>query len=306
MRHAKTSAVPMRRPFWLPASSFYVLAVAVSAGTFFLIWGIFYDGRDDIPWVGASFAATLVLFGAVFLREIVLRSARERYFFEQRKLDRSFKPAFAVRSNPNDKNKFTIEQNAEMIKVIKAKSEAARLLAKFSDAHREVFEICDDYLRIIEAELPNVAVGSPRIKAFMLGKNKIGKLHHYHLMQVVEIESKALTSNANRKKSVSERLRAAEQASNNVETALRYYPEETALTESQVFLDQMIVSLSVSAEIEKADRAEKKGDLKKALELYQNALIKMEVSSESDLSGMNVAEEIRTHIIRLEVQTEAL
>jgi hypothetical protein len=29
-----------RRPFWLPASNYYVLAIAVTIAFFFLVWGI--------------------------------------------------------------------------------------------------------------------------------------------------------------------------------------------------------------------------------------------------------------------------
>jgi hypothetical protein len=61
-----------RRPFWLPASNYYILAAAVAIAFFFLVWGVLHEGEDQAPWVPAGFGASLILIGAVFLREIVI------------------------------------------------------------------------------------------------------------------------------------------------------------------------------------------------------------------------------------------
>src|SRR5258706_2420624 len=65
-----------RRPFWLPASNYYVLAVAVSAASFFLIWGILHDEGEDTPWVTAGVSSSLLLIGAVVVSGGVLPRSR--------------------------------------------------------------------------------------------------------------------------------------------------------------------------------------------------------------------------------------
>lgn len=293
-----------RRPFWLPASGFYFLALGASAGTFFLLLGILHDGREEMPWVGSGLAAAGVLGGAVFLREIILRNARERYFREQSRLDHSLRPAFTSRSKPIDKPKLTLEQNTEMIRLIEAKSEAARVLGKFGESHKEVFDLCDDYLKIIEIEMPTVAIGSPRISAFKRGVGQVKKLHHYHLMKLVEIESTSLTNGSLRFKNTSQKINAAKKAAEVVETALRYYPVENALIDSKTFLDGLVTSLHIGSVVEKAERAEKRGDSQKALKFYREALKKADASIGGEFSDVNIAEEIRANIVRLEEQTE--
>ncbi|HMJ08909.1 MAG TPA: hypothetical protein VK468_07880, partial [Pyrinomonadaceae bacterium] len=83
-----------RRPFWLPASNYYVLAVAIVCGVFFLLWGILNEDGEQTPWIAAGIAASGVLIGAVFLREVFLRSARNKFLSDQRRLDRSLQGVF--------------------------------------------------------------------------------------------------------------------------------------------------------------------------------------------------------------------
>ena len=64
----------MRPPFWLPASNYYVLAVAIALAFFFVVWGIL-DDVDGVraPWQTAGVSASILLVGAVVLREMILR-----------------------------------------------------------------------------------------------------------------------------------------------------------------------------------------------------------------------------------------
>jgi len=105
-----------RRPFWLPASGFYVLAVAVAIFVFFVILAVFRDGVEEMPWAAAGIASSIVLAGAVLLREVVFRGARNRLLDTQRQLDRSLKATAGVRNGTiQDPNKLTLEKNAGMI-----------------------------------------------------------------------------------------------------------------------------------------------------------------------------------------------
>ena len=130
-----------RRPFWLPASNYYVMSVAISAAFFFLMWGILHDSNDETPWITSGVSASILLCGAVILREVILRRARNRFLRQQKRMDNSVFDAYARVGDNRDPNKLTLEKNTAILHEIRQKSEAAQILNKFSAGHREVFEL---------------------------------------------------------------------------------------------------------------------------------------------------------------------
>lgn len=266
------AATSYRRPFWLPASNYYVLAIAITIAFFFLVWGILHDGIEETPWITAGIAASLLLCCAVFLREVVLRRARRRFLSAQRRLDDTVN----WRSIPNDRNrdpnKLTLEKNAAILGEIKKKSDAARVLSKLSDGHLEVFEMCGEYLSINAHELNTISPGSPRLAPLHRGREMARELHRYHLLHWAEIEARALTQEARNRVKISERLETAQRALTVIGSALHYYPEEENLRESEEALKEFIASIKISNWIERAERAAFKGKYTQALSLYRDAL----------------------------------
>ncbi len=257
-----------RRPFWLPASNYYVLATAVSIAFFFLAWGILHDANIDTPWVTAGIGASIILGGAVILRELILRRARNRYMRPDPRV--AHLPAHSGRRGT--RNKLTLEQNAALLGELKQKSNAARVLNKFAAGHREVFEFCSEYLALTESELGTMGTGSPRFGALLKGRKLAAVFHRYHLLQWAEIAARSFTSEANNEADISERIKAAKNALGVVEFALESYPSEQSLLESRDLLREMAVSIKVSDCVERAERAVFKGDLREALSLYRDAL----------------------------------
>lgn len=272
MQKYRGAATPYRRPFWLPASNYYILAVAITIAFFFLVWGILHDGIEETPWISAGIAASLMLCGAVFLREVVLRRARRRFLTAQRRLDDSVN----WRAIPNDRNqnpnKLTLEKNAAILGEIRKKSDAARVLSKLPDGHMEVFEMCGEYLAINAHELNTISPGSPRLAPLHRGREMARELHRYHLLHWAEIEARALTQEARNRVKISERLETAQRALTVIGSALHFYPEERSLQESEEALKEFIASIKISHWIERAERAAFKGQYKQALSLYRDAL----------------------------------
>ena len=262
---------PHRRPFWLPASNYYILTAAVALAFFFLVWGILNDGHEETPWIPAGIGAALVLGGAVILREIILREARNRFLISQHQIDQSVK-GIARRNRDREPPKLTLERNASILRDISLKSEAAKILGKFAEGHREVFELCDEYLAAVNRELPNVGVGSPRIAALRRGTDVAGRYHYYHLLQWAEIESRALTQEASKRDKIADKIESAQSALSVVEFALRSYPNEPALLDSQKILIELVTSVRVSDLVERAGKSAFKGNHDRALDLYQDAL----------------------------------
>lgn len=264
-------STPYRRPFWLPASNYYVLAIAICVAFFFLVWGVLHDGYEETPWITAGIAASLLLCSAVFLREVVLRRARQRYLRLQRLENTVDWKALRNERNQNP-HKLTIEKNSAILAEIKRKSEAARVLSKLSDGHLEVFEMCVEYLALNARELNTIAAGSPRLAPLHRGKEMVRELHRYHLLHWAEIEARALTQEARNRVKISERLETAQRALTVIGSALHYYPEETSLLESEEALKEFVASIKISNWVERAERAVFKGNYKQALSLYRDAL----------------------------------
>jgi len=288
-----------RRPFWLPASNFYILAVASVVGVFFLLWGILQDGGEPTPWIAAGIAASGVLFGAVFLREVFLRSARNRFLANQRRLDRSLHGMFDSSPRVYDPNKLTLEKNSAILTEIRKKSEAAKVLGKFSEGHREVVDMCSEYLAAAERELPSVGVGSPRIAALHRGKDVANQVHQFHMLAWAEIEARTLTQDASNRVKVAERLESAQKAIGVVDFALNYYPQNANLRESKSLLAEFVVSIKISHMIEKAERANFKGNSTRALSHFRDALFFLDREAAEMSDRHSIEERIETEIRRI-------
>jgi len=272
-RTNKNLPVNYRRPFWLPASNYYILATSVTIAFFFFVWGILHEGDEETPLMIAGIGASLMLGSAVVIREIFLRKARQQYLLVERKLDYNMKSFSSnARLSENDFNKLTLEKNAAIIKEIQKKSDTTRGLENLSSGHLEVFEICNKYLSVAEKELETVRVGSPRLAGLRRGREIVGKLHRYHLLSWAEIESRELTQKAQNYATVSEKLNTAQEALSVLESALQFYPQESRLTESESALKDFIASIKVSHWIEQAERSAFKGNYKRAISLYRDAL----------------------------------
>ena len=273
MQRYRGESLRHRRPFWLPVSNFYILAVSVAIAFFFLVWGILNDGSaDETPWIPAGLGAAMVLAAAVIVREIILRSARQRYLASQRQMDLSIR-GITRRIQDDLPPKLTLERNAAILHEISKKSEAAKVLGKFAEGHREVFELCDEYMGAVTRELPTVGAGSPRIAALRRGRKVAVRYHHYHMLHWAEIESRDLTREASKHDKISHKLDSAQAALDVVDFALRSYPEEGALIDSRHVLVELLSKIKVTDLVERAERTAFKGNPKRALSLYQDALL---------------------------------
>lgn len=251
-----------RRPFWMPASNYYVFAFAVAAAFFFVAWGVLEDEGVKAPWQTAGVSACALLCGAVVLRGIIIRRARDRYLHQPSR----------SRSG-SDSNKLTIEKAVAILGEIKRKSDAANVLNKISSGHREVFELCNSFIRLIDGELPAVSPGSPRLAALLKGRSSAADLHKFHTMRWAEIESRSLTAEASSHAEPAKRIEAAENALDVIDQALNAYPAETSLLQSRYVLTELAVSIRVSHAVEEAEKAAFDGDYPTARKHYGHALL---------------------------------
>ncbi len=256
----------------MPASNYYVLSAAVSIAFFFLVWGILRDEGAEMPWVTSGVGASILLAGAVILREVVLRRARNRYVRMERHIDERFVGVKHRVGERRQRSKLSLEQNSAILGEIHKKSNAAKVLNKFSAGHREVFEICGEYIERMDEELRTVSAGSPRFSAFLKGRKAAMGFHRYHLLRWAEIEARILTTEANNQSDIAVRVKAANDALGVIEYALESYPDEDSLQESREILRELAVSIKVSDLVENAQRAAFMDDHRNAMSLYRDAL----------------------------------
>lgn len=264
--------VRIRRPFWLPASNYYVLAAAISIAFFFLVWGILHDGGEETPWITAGIGASILLGGAVILREVILRRARNRYLTFEKRLDKNLNEAYSQIGDNRNVNKLTLEKNAAILREIKQKSDAAKVLGKYAAGHREVFEVCGEYILRNDQELRTIGAGSPRFSALLKGRTAAAEYHRFHLLRWAEIEARSLTSDAKNLTRASEKVEAAQNALGVIESALEFYPAEESLLESRELLQELVASIKVTNWVEKAERAAFKRNYTQAKSHYRDAL----------------------------------
>lgn len=285
-----------RKPFWLPASSFYVLSIAITIAIFFLVWAILQEGGEESPWIISGIIASFVLGGAVFLREVILRKARHHYLLAERQLDYNLNNIALHSSSTQGAFKLSLKKNAELIEQIKRKSEAAKILGHLPDGHWEVFELCNEYLSLNEKQLENVGVGSPRLAALRRGKEIIETLHKFHLLNWVEIESRFLAQEANNQIDLSDKIELSQRALMAMDSALEFYPEEEKLKASKTALNEFISSIKISHWIEQAERETFKENYQQAISLYRDALFYLARENVQFEEKKLIADEINAEI----------
>lgn len=257
-------------PKFLKAATYYLVTLIISALVFVLVASWLNDGVDEAPWLVALICALAAAAAFVLFREFFLRPRKARSV-AARKLSSRVMAANGRRSN-GDTGKFSLRHNEEYLREIKKKSEAANVLGKFADPHKEVYEMCESYIELINSELDRVRVGSPRIPAFRKGTKFASERHRFHMLKWAEISSRSFSNEARAGQSAKEKIDAAEHALRAVEKAVGSYPDEPALTESRSLLETFILTARVGDSIEAAEMDARSGNGRAALDRYRMVL----------------------------------
>lgn len=279
MRRERRLSDQRRRPFWLPALTYYFLTIAVAIAIFFLVWAILAEANEANPWIAAGLLSSISMIAAIVIREIVLRKRRHDVFLAQKRLDQSIL-SVPVPVRREDPHKLTLERNGILLGEIMRKSEAAKVLGNFSEGHREVFELCAQYIAVATKEIPTIGVGSPRLAAIQRGRSKAELLHEEHMLRWAEIEIRDNIKGDGDER-VSRRLAGAKKALRAAKTALENYPDNSDLTTTRFAIEDFILSMRIADAVERAQRAEGRGELEKALDGYMEARALMQKSPHS-------------------------
>ena len=292
----------IRQSQWLPASTYYFLSSALAIAVFFAVWAILNDAGEESPWIPAGLAASVLLIAAGVMREVLLRRIRTKRITEQMRLDRTLLSAPLVR-NPSNPDKLTIEQNAAILSEIQQKSDAAKVLSSIPASHREVFELCEHYLALVDGELPHVAIGSPRLRPLTKGREYAARFHRYHMLRWAEMETLSLAKSAASEPDLSRKLERASYVLAALEIAISHYPNEVKFRESGDAVKDLLASLRARALIDRAKDAKFLGDTEEFRSLSIGAAALIEEREKAEGTSSPVFEALLDEIRNLEGDT---
>lgn len=298
------SSAGLRRPFWLPATAYYLLAFLFAFVMFLTVWGILQEGEEAFAvWLGAS-VGVVVFCSTVVVREVFLRRARARHRLLSRHLDEAVANARAQTRGSQPAFKISQKQNAEMLRRISKKSDAARELGEISRGHLEVFDLCGDYLAINKEQIEGANPGSPRLQDLRKGRDFVRRLHHYHLLAWAQIESTALTAAARDCGTLSGKFHSAREALKILESALIHYPSDTALKDSEMAVREFIGSLQITSWFETAEQQASGGDYAAAVDTLRRAVEFLGSEGLGIRDRELVKEKLESDIIRFGLQAQ--
>ncbi len=287
-----------RRPFWIPASTYYFLASAVAIGVFFLVWAILHDSQEESPWIPAGLVASGILICSGALRELILRGARKRAVIEQQRLD------LAILSGPMprvaaDPDKLTLERNTAFLNEIQRKSEAARVLASIPASHREVFELCEEYLGLVDRELPRVNIGSPRLRPLTKGREYAARFHRYHMLRWAEGVAKSFAQVAATEFDPARKLENATEVLAALGMASLHYPDESKLKDSESAVKELILSTKAKVLIDRVAGARAEAEDEELQSLLGEAEILVSLGEEQFGAANSIFLALRSEIDNL-------
>lgn len=255
----------------MPSSTGYlVLAIVFSVGLFFGLWWILVSGGDEAPWLPAGLAASVVLLVALSAREVVMRRAWTRYLLENGIREKTqSRPRESSRSQ---KRGFSASVLSAALRAIQKQSTVADAPGATPEMHLDVAQLCHDYLSRIDEAIRSGRLGSEKGIAIRAGQERVRKLHRHHLLTWARGQSRVLLYESQQRARTFDKIETATRALDCIDSALRIYPEEAELHESKVAIGEFIASVKVAHWVELAERSAFKGQYRRAIDRYRDAL----------------------------------
>jgi tetratricopeptide (TPR) repeat protein len=138
--------------------------------------------------------------------------------------------------------------------------------------HRDLYELCSDYLNGAEQALQSPGLSPEGRLALRAGQERVRTLQRHHLLTWARGSARALTHEAQQRVRLYEKVETANRALECIDTALKIYPDEEELKVSARAVRDFITSSRVAHWVELAERAAFKGYYRRAIDRYRDAL----------------------------------
>lgn len=275
-----------------------VVAAAAAAALFFVLWWMLQ--AEESPWVPAGLAASVVMLVAAFARLLVARRVRN----QQRHLSHDNRAGSVRRPTINEVMHST-SRHAAALRALQKQSLAADDQDS-AQAHREVYELCNEYLMGAERALQSAGLQADGRVALRGGQERVRELQKHHLLVWARTSARAFTHEAQQRVRLYEKLETANRALDCIDQALKLYPGEPELTFSAQAVHEFIASSRLAHWVELAERAAFKGHYQRAIDCYRDALYYLQRDT-GDPAGNEAAERIlkEIDILRTRLGAEA-
>ena len=255
----------------MPSSVGYLVsAVVIAAGLFFGLWWILVSGGDEAPWLPAGLAASVVLLVALSAREVVMRRAWTRYLLENGISQNP--PSRSRQSSRSQKKGFSTSLHSAALRAIQKQSSAADRPGSTPEMHLDVAQLCHEYLSSTDEAIRSGTHGSEKGIALRAGQERVRALHRHHLLTWARGQAQSLAHEAQQRARTFDKIETATRAIDCLDSALRIYPQEAELSESRVAIEEFIASVKVAHWVELAERSAFKGQYRRAIDRYRDAL----------------------------------
>lgn len=284
-------------------------AGATAAALFFTLWWMLHTSGDEAPWVPAGLAASVVMLVALAAREVIMRRAWTRYFLEQdrhgfaasddrasRRQHISSSGGRSSRSSSSSGGSRSMSAQAAALRQLQKQSAEADAAGALPNLHLETYHSCKEYLANMEQAVRQRGVNAQSLAALRAGQDRVRALQKHHLLTWASGSSRALTFEAQRRVTVSDKIEMALRALDVIDSALRLYPDEAELHESATAIREYIASVKVAHWVELAERAAFKGQYRRAIDRYRDALFYLSRESMSESMRHETAERITREI----------
>jgi tetratricopeptide (TPR) repeat protein len=173
--------------------------------------------------------------------------------------------------------------------------------------HREIYELCSEYLNGADKALQSPALQADGRVALRAGQERVREMQKHHLLTWARSSARALTHEAQQRVRLYEKVETANRALDCIDQALRVYPDDQDLRTSAQAVQEFITSSRVAHWVELAERAAFKGYFQRAIDCYRDALYYLG-RDKSDSAGAEAAAQILKEIdmLRARINAEAI
>ena len=264
-------------------------AAAAAGALFFVLWWMLQ--AEESPWVPAGLAASVVMLVAAFARLLVARRAfRNRDRQAMRDSYRQTAPYPATFTQVMH----STSRHAAALRALQKRSAAADARDS-AETHRELYELCNEYLTGAETALHSLALQADGRVALRAGQERVREMQKHHLLTWARNSARSLTHEAQQRARLYEKVETANRALDCIDQALKVYPDDDELRTSARAVREFITSSRVAHWVELAERAAFKGYSQRAIDCYCDALYYLS-RDKPDADGEAAAERIMKEI----------
>ncbi len=248
-------------------SGYMTAAAAASAALFFVLWWMLQG--EETPWVPAGLAASVVMLVAASARVVVMRRAQTRYVREQ---DRHESYGRSINARGGKMNTRSASLHSAALRALQKQSAVADANDSPPETHRELYDLCTDYLAGAEQAWRSPGLSPEGRLALRAGQERVRTLQRHHLLTWARGSALAFTHEAQQRARLYEKVEIANRALDCIDSALKLYPEDEELNRSARAVREFITSSRVAHWVELAERAAFKGHYRRAIDCYRDAL----------------------------------